>query len=379
MSPVVILEKPNVESRQSKGPTKKQPEAEVKKGRKYKANDTDLQNFTKNLQTQISSGVTLLKALELHGEHGEGDLAAVSKHLTRLLTQGSSFSEALAHFPNIFSPLYQSLIKAGEHAGKLDKMLGELSSYLEWKIGIKKTVLKATAYPLFVISLTFLVILFVLGFVFPRLSNLFQKMGTKVPTHVKILIEVGKFVSSYWYLILLGTCGLILAVYLASRSKTGKTAVSKVLLHLPLFGKVFKTLELARFMRTLSILESSGIPLVKALELTKGIITIPIMANALEKIESETVQGETFTNALYSTGIMHPMVVNLVSVGEESGKLSESLKRLADHFDREAKEKVAKALSLLEPVMILLIGIFVAVIAGSVISTLYKSIMMAGR
>ena len=376
MVPVIVL---NNEQEIKPELIKERPTSNSKNQFRYKVKDVDLMNFTKNIQTQITSGVSILRALETQTIETNTILSKVAKELIHSLTGGNSLSESLESFPNIFSPLYKNLVKAGEHSGKLDKILEEIANYLEWKIKMKKIIKKAVSYPIFIFTLTFFSLLFILGFVFPKLSVLFEKIGNELPAHARFLIKSGEFVSQYWWFILTAYFVVFLLAYLTFRYGWGKNIFFKILENLPIMGNAVRSLELSRFLKTLSILEASGIPFVKALGLTRGVLDNPKLVNAIEEIEKKILQGSNFSEALESTNIMPPMVLNLISVGEESGKMTDSLKRLAMHFDEDAKEKIAKALTILEPAMILFIGIFVALITGSVISTLYKAVILAGR
>jgi type IV pilus assembly protein PilC len=340
----------------------------------------ELTDFTKNLWTQLDAGVPLLRALEVEQDQADGTkLNPILEQTISEIKSGATFSEALDHAPKVYSKIYRNLVKAGESSGDLAKVLFSLSEFLEWTEEITKTIKKAVRYPLIVLVGVIGVLLFILGFVFPRFEELFGKMGDQLPTSAAVLLETGKFISNHALGIVAGMVFFGLGIYIFLRQGYGRELLLSFVAKVPVAGPVMKAIDLARFSRTLAVLQESGISLVQGIELAGQSVSDPNLVEEIEEVRDHLTQGEPFTRALSHSSHFPPLVVNLVSVGEESGRMDHCLARLADHFDREARERVDGAIAWLEPAITIFLGVVVGGMAAIILSSLYKAMLAVGR
>jgi type II secretory pathway component PulF len=339
-----------------------------------------LESFTRNLEIQLDAGVPLVRALEVQSQHAETPaLATLGIALLRQLHAGTSLADAIDQHPKTFHSVYRSLVRAGEHSGRLPLMLRELASFLAWREEIRKTVRRAATYPALVLVATFGLLLLIIGYVLPKFESLFTRLGDDVPAAAAFLLATGKFVSAHMTAILAGAVLTPLVVCLLLRSRTAQRHVLCAATHLPLFGKVLRAVDLARLTRTLAILAQAGIPLVHALELSRDAVADPSLGNKLDGMRGAVVGGQTLSQAALGSGVFPPIALNLITIGEESGQMAAVLERLAHGFDRRAREAVQKALAMLEPAFTLVLGVLVGGLALVVIATLYKTMMAVGR
>ncbi len=352
----------------------------VRRKRNTRISLGELNDFTKNLWTQLDAGVPLLRALEVEQDQAEGTkLQPVLEETISEIKSGATFSEALDHAPKIYSRVYRNLVKAGESSGDLAKVLFSLSEFLEWTEEITKTIKKAVRYPLIVLVGVIGVLLFILGFVFPKFEELFGKMGDQLPTSAAVLLETGKFISGHAPEIVGGMIFFGVSVYYLLRKGYGRELLLSLVSRLPVAGPVMKAIDLARFTRTLSVLQESGIPLVQGIELAAQSVSDPSLVDELEDVRDHLTQGESLTRAIGHSESFPPLVVNLISVGEESGRMDHCLSRLADHFDREARERVDAAIAWMEPAITIFLGVVVGGMAAIILSSLYKAMLAVGR
>ena len=340
----------------------------------------ELNDFTKNLWTQLDAGVPLLRALEVEQEQSEGSkLSPVLAQTIAEIKSGSTFSEALDHAPKIYSRIYRNLVKVGESSGDLAKVLFSLSEFLEWTEEISKTIKKAVRYPIIVLVGVIGVLLFILGFVFPRFEELFGKMGDQLPTSAAVLLETGKFINNHALGIVGGLVFLGFGALFFLRKGFGKEILLSLVGRFPVAGPVMKAIDLARFSRTLSVLQESGIPLVRGVELAQQSVSDPNLREEIHEVREQLTQGEPFSQALSQSKEFPPLVINLVAVGEQSGRMDHCLSRLSDHFDREARERVDGAIAWLEPAITIFLGVVVGGMAAIILSSLYKAMLAVGR
>jgi type IV pilus assembly protein PilC len=339
-----------------------------------------LEQFTRNLQTQLEAGVPLVRALEV--EANQGGHATMTKTVRSVLdelTAGAAFGEALDLHPRVFAPVYRNLVKAGEQSGRLERMLGDLADFMAWREDVRATIRKASIYPSIVIAATFGVILFILGFVFPKFEALFARLGDDLPRATRWLMAVGVFVRECWPAIVATAVGTIGATAVAARTRSGADFLFGLLARAPLFDHVLDCLDMARLTRNLAILTGAGIPLVRSLELGSEVVNSPMTKRRVQEMCAELVIGTSFVQAAAATKTFPPMALNLISVGDESGRMPDVLGRLAEHYNRAAKDAVTRALSVMEPAITLFLGAFVGGLAVTIITTLYKTMMVMGK
>ncbi|MCA8955187.1 MAG: type II secretion system F family protein [Planctomycetes bacterium] len=340
---------------------------------------SDLELFTRNIATQVEAGVPLLRALEVQAdEHGAAS-AVVAGELVVALRGGVGFSEALDEFPRVFSPIYRRLVASAEVSGSLPAVLGELADFLAWREAVKSLVRKASIYPATVIVACLLLIGFILGYVFPRFAPLFQKLGNDLPVATAFLLSTGQIVARFWVELLVGAAGTVALGVLSLRSPAGARLVRIALARVPAIGPTMWSIDLARFARNLSVTSHAGVDVVHGLELTKDAVGDRRLMRGLVRAHERILGGESLTTSLAGTRLFEPMVLNMIAVGEEAGRVPEVLERLAAHYDRKAKEAVARMLALMEPAVTVILGLVVGGLAVTILGTLYKAMAVAGR
>jgi len=320
----------------------------------------DLAIFTKQLQVMVRAGISLVSALRSQGEHAENKrLAKIALHLASALEEGRTLSSALSEHPSIFSPLYINTVLAGETSGKLEEVLASLSQALKKDYDLRSKIKGAMVYPAFVFTALVGVVTLILIYVVPSLTKLFKELGGTLPSTTRILIQSSEFIRSFWWAVLLGILGLIILLKIYKKTKTGTYLLDILKINLPIFGPLVRKIYMARFCRTTSTLVKAGLPITQILQTTKLIITNSIYRNDLEKVIKKVENGLPLASSLKETGHFPAIVHQLIYTGEESGKLEETLDTLADYFEEEVATTTSALSSLIEPILIVVIGIAV--------------------
>ncbi len=337
----------------------------------------DLIVFNQQLATMISAGVPLTACLSALIEQTE------NKKLQKVITQirgdveaGSSFSAALSKHPRVFSNLFTSMIKAGEAGGLLETVLVRLASFAEEEEEFRANVRGALTYPIILTIVMFAVITFLVAFVIPRFVGMFEDMGGTLPLPTRILMGSSKIVVSYWYIIL----GVVSAgVYLFRRwikTPSGKFTVDKLILRLPIVGSLARKVVVSRFSRTLAALDASGVPILESLEIVEETIGNTVIVNAISGVRESVRGGGTIAEPLKVSKAFPAMVIQMISIGEETGSMDKMLVKIADFYEREVGHAVKGLTTALEPIMLCLMAGVVVVIALSVLLPMYNMMGM---
>jgi type IV pilus assembly protein PilC len=332
--------------------------------------------FTRNLSTMLASGLPILSALEVisHDKDNEAMQAFIVK-LRSNISGGKTLAETFAEYPQYFSTLYSSLIKAGEKSGTLDKILLRLGNYLERSETLRKKVKKALIYPAAIISVAFIVSSIMLIFVVPKFKSLFDSFGAKLPLFTRIILNISNFMQSYWWVVVLIIFGLIWLFKRQMRtSPPFHYWVDKQLLRTPIIGPILIRAIIARFARTLSTTLESGMPITDAMRAMVDIMGNVVYSKAIAQICNDVTSGHQLNVSMTSTKLFPHMVVQMISVGEASGSLSDMLHKVADYYEEEVNYAVDNLSSLLEPLIMLLLG----VIIGSLVIAMYLPIFKLG-
>jgi len=340
----------------------------------------DLETFTRNLETQLDAGVPLVRALQVQVEHAESPATAeVASGLLQHLHGGLGLSDALDLFPHAFSAIYRSLVRAGEHSGRLPLVLRELAQFIAWREDVRKTVRKAATYPVLVLVASAGLVLLVVGYVLPKFGDLFARLGDQTPVAARVLLATGSFVAGHsWELAAVLASLLALAIGLRRNGYVRRQAY-RTAARLPVFGRVLAALDLARLTRTLAIITGAGVPIMRGLELGRDAVSDPRSLTKLADLSRAVEGGQTLGQAAAACDLFPPLALNLLAVGEESGQMPAMLDRLAATFDRSVRDAVQRALSLLEPAFTLFLGVVVGGLALVVITTLYKTMLVLGK
>jgi general secretion pathway protein F len=323
----------------------------------------DVANTTRQLATLLSSGLPLLDALSALVEQEESPgLQAALSSVRDSVREGASLADALKANPRAFSQLYVNMVSAGEVSGTLDITLDRLADFLEEQVRFRGRFAAALAYPALMTVIGFGVLFFLFTFVMPRVVGMFEDMKQQLPFITLALLGIVNFLSAFWWLVLLvlGGAGYYLKRY--SGTPAGREALDSRLLKLPVFGSLVRMIAVSRFTRTLGTLLQSGVPALTALDIVKNVIGNTVLAEAVRKARENVREGESIAEPLRRSGLFPPFVVQMVSVGEKSGELEKMLLKISDSFDRIVETRITALMSLLEPVIILVMGVIVGFI-----------------
>ena len=328
--------------------------------------DKDLAIYTRQFSTMIDAGLPLVQCLTILSEQSESkSLRVVTSKSARDVESGSSLADALKRHPKVFDELYVNMVEVGETGGILDVVLQRLSGYIEKAAALKRKVKTAMIYPATIVSVAILVVIFMLTFVIPTFAKMFEGLGADLPLPTQIVIGLSNFVRRFVLLIIAAMVGIVLAIRYYYKTENGKTMIDTLLLKIPVVGMLIRKVAVARFTRTLGTLVSSGVPILEALRITARTAGNKIVEKAVMMTRANVTAGKTLAEPLKTSGVFPPMVVHMISVGEQTGALDAMLNKIADFYEDEVDTAVAGLTSLLEPVMIVFLGV---VIGGLVIA-----------
>jgi len=320
----------------------------------------DLANATRQLATLLSSGLPLMEALSVLVEQEESKaLKGALSSVRDSVREGASLADALKANPKAFSQLYINMVSAGEASGTLEITLDRLSDFLDEQVRFRGKILAALAYPAFMTIIGIGMLFFIFSFVMPRVVGMFEDMKQQLPFITIMLLTTVRFVSSYWWAILIA---LGAAVYYAKKhinTPAGREMLDARLLRLPVFGGLIRMIAVSRFTRTLGTLLQSGVPALTALDIVKSVVGNSVLANAVQKARENVREGEPIADPLRRSGLFPPVVVQMVAVGEKSGELEKMLLKISDSFDRTVETRITGLMALMEPVIILAMGLVI--------------------
>ncbi len=328
----------------------------------------DVAVFSRQFATMINSGLSLLRALYILAEQTENKALADTVNQVRIdVEKGSSLSAALAKHPKAFNRLYVSMVKAGEIGGVLDSVLVRLADTIEKQVELRRKVKSAMTYPAVVAVLVFLIVTAMMLFIIPMFKGLYTELGGELPLPTKILIGISSTCKKFWYVIILSEVGAVVGFRRWMNSDEGRKRWDALKLHVPVFGGLVRKTALARFARTLGALVRSGVPILESLDIVAETSGNHVVAVAVRDAQIGVKQGEGLASRLEQHDVFPPMVVQMMSVGEETGAIDEMLDKIADFYDQEVEATVAALTSLIEPLLIVVMGIAV----GSMVIALY--------
>ena len=346
-------------------------------GRGGRVTDKDITLFTRQLATMMKAGVPLLQAFDIVGK-GAGN-PAVGKLLQSVKTEvetGSSLAAAFRKYPLYFDALFCNLVQAGEQAGILESLLDRLATYKEKILAIKSKIKSALFYPIAVIVVAFIITSIIMIFVIPAFKQVFTSFGADLPAPTLFVIAVSDAFVKYWYLIFGVTFGGIYAFFYAwKRSVPVQIFMDRLMLRIPVFGPLIRKSTIARWTRTLATMFAAGVPLVEALDSVGGASGNHVYMMATKQIQSEVSTGTSLTVAMQNAGVFPTMVIQMCMIGEETGALDSMLSKVADFFEDEVDDAVEALSSLMEPMIMVVLG---TLIGGMVIS-MYLPIFKLGQ
>jgi type II secretion system protein F len=333
----------------------------------------DVMMFTLNLHALLQAGLPVDKALSLLINVAEKEkFKEVVSAILKNVQSGNSLSEALAKYPKIFPKLYINMVKAGESGGVLPLVLERLGSFLENSQDLKDYIKSAMVYPLFLVFVGGISIIIMLAFVVPKFAIIFSDLGQAMPFSTQLLLSISHGLRDYWWLII-AVIGTI--IYLSKKyvqTPEGRLKTDRMKVNSPVIGTLVKSVEAARFTRTLGTLINSGVPILQALRLVQEIITNQMIAGALEAVYHRVKEGDSLSGPLLAADVFPPLAVQMIAVGEETGKLDVMLLRVAENYEKTVRNMIKRFVNLLEPVMILGMGLMVGFIVISMLLAVFS-------
>ena len=317
-----------------------------------------LTQFTRQLSTLIDAGLPILRSLRILEEQQKpGPLRVAIRLVAEDVEGGATLSEALARHPKTFDRLFINMVRAGELGGVLDIILQRLAEFMEKAQALKRKIVGAMIYPAAVITFSVLIVVGIMIVVVPSFQKIFIDMEGELPGVTKALISVSAWVvAGGWIVILVSPIAIILILRLIRISETGRFYLDSTKLHVPIMGQIVGKTAIARFTRTLGTLLAAGVPILEALDITRLTAGNEVFARAMLKVHDGIREGENFAEPLRQARVVQPMVVNMIDVGEETGELDKMLMKVADNYDEEVDTLVSSLVSLLEPVMVIVLG-----------------------
>jgi len=341
-----------------------------------KVTEKDISLFTRQLATMMKSGVPLLQAFDIVGRgHANPAVAKLLLDIKSDVETGSSLSQAFRKYPLYFDALYCNLVAAGEQAGILDTLLERLATYKEKIIAIKSKIKSALFYPISIIVVAFVITAVIMIFVIPAFKDVFKNFGADLPAPTLLVIAISDFFVTYWWAIFGIIFGGFFAFFEAwKRSEKVQMAMDRFLLRLPIFGDIIRKAVIARWSRTLSTMFAVGVPLVESLDSVGGAAGNYVYKAATKQIQGEVSTGTSLTNAMTNVNLFPNMVTQMVAIGEESGALDSMLSKVADFFEQEVDDAVEAMSSLMEPIIMVVLGTLI----GGMVVAMYLPIFKLG-
>jgi len=333
----------------------------------------DLLIFTHEMSTLLGAGMPLDRSLSILTDLSERpEMKRIVADVLQSVQRGKSLAEALAQHPKVFPPIYINMVKAGEIGGVLDHVLARLTEYLERANELRDEVRSAMVYPLILLFTAFISVTILLTYVLPKFGSIFAQAGHSLPFTARMLLGLSDAMRSYWWIgvivIGLGTVGMVHFL----RTPGGRLKWDNVKLRLFLLGDLTRKVAVARFARTLGTLLRSGVPMLQALEIVRDVVGNLVLAGAIDQVKVGVRGGSGVSGPLNQTGVFPALALQMISVGEETGKLDDMLIQVAEYFDKEVRQQVKRMTSLLEPALLLVGGVVVAFVVLSMFSAIFS-------
>lgn len=353
--------------------------SKISKARKSTKSITekDIALFTRQLATMLKSGVPLLQAFDIVGKgHNNPSVARMLMDIKTDVETGSSLETAFRKFPLYFDDLYCNLIGAGEAAGILDNLLDKIATYKEKMLAIKAKIKSALFYPVSIIVIAFVITAVIMIFVIPAFKELFSSFGADLPAPTLAVMAISDwFVSWWWAIFTVIGGGLYTFFYFWKRNKKMQRTMDIIMLKLPLFGELIRKATIARWTRTLATMFAAGVPLVESLDSVAGAAGNAVYFEATKKIQRDVSQGTSLMSSMQDSGVFPSMVLQMVAIGEESGSIDSMLNKIADFFEAEVDDAVEALSSLMEPIIMVVLGVLI----GGMVVAMYLPIFKMGQ
>ncbi|HEY3331460.1 MAG TPA: type II secretion system F family protein [Capsulimonadaceae bacterium] len=329
--------------------------------------------FSRQFATMINAGINIIKCLDiLENQTRDETLKTTIGAVRRDVKEGMTLCDAMSKHPNVFSKLYTNMIRAAEIGGILDSILDRLAGFLEKELEIKQKVKSALMYPIIVLIFAFLVVVALFVVVLPKFKEIFDSMNVEMPPTTQFLFDASDWTLKYWYVVVIIATSATIAVKQYARTEKGHYNIDKLKLKVPIAGDLVLKMGISRFARTFGTLLSSGVPMMRSLEIIGETSGNMVIAEAINKARTSIREGQKISAPLAQSGLFPPMVTHMIDVGEETGLLSEMLVKVSDFYDQEVDAMIKGLTSLIEPMLIVFMGVVVGFIAISVMSPIFK-------
>jgi type IV pilus assembly protein PilC len=328
---------------------------------------SDLAIFARQFSTMLDAGVSLIRCLDvLQAQTNNARLRKILMDLSARVESGESLSRSMARHPKAFSQLIIGLIRAGEVGGVLEESLQRIAGFLEKDVELRRKIRSALTYPVIVLLAAIGIVIFLVSWLVPQFAQLFKELGIKeMPAPTQFLIDLSALFTQRWYVVIIAVVAILIAYKLFVSTRVGRRVADRVKLRVPVFGPLHHKIVMARFSRTMGTLLASGVPILQAMETVAGVVGNSVVSDAVIESRARIREGEKIADPLQRSKMFPPMVVHMVSVGEESGSLDHMLNKIADFYENEVEMTIASLTAAIEPVMIVLLGFIVGFIVIS--------------
>jgi len=328
----------------------------------------ELSEVTRQLATLVHSGIQVIDAIGAISEQLENPLfKKILAEVKRNVNEGSTLANALKKHPKVFSDLYVNMVAAGESSGTLDVVFERLAEVTESSVRLRSKLTSALVYPIIMLCLSFFIVMMMMIFVIPKMTELLLQMGKDLPTVTKILIAVSELVRNWWPLLFAFAIGGVWFFNRWRRLDAGQPTWDRWTLRFPVFGKLLREMGVARFSRTLSTLLAAGVPILNALTIVQNVIGNMVLSKVVGDAREAVKEGQPIAEALKRSKEFPPMVVHMIAIGERSGQLEQMLTNVANSYELQAEQKVSRLTAILEPLMIVMMGLIVGFMVISII------------
>ncbi|MCH7946356.1 MAG: type II secretion system F family protein [candidate division Zixibacteria bacterium] len=346
--------------------TRKAPDINIKFGTGISR--LDISRFTRQFATMIGAGLPMVQCLEIMASQTDSvELGKVITQVKEGVQGGATLADALARHPKVFDPLYSNMVQAGEVGGALDVILMRLAAYREKSDQLIRKVKGAMVYPSVIVVVAAGVTVGMLTFIVPVFAKMFGGLNAELPMPTQYVLAISHFLQDYFLYLIVGSIGSVVGLLWWKKTPTGALLFDKFMLMTPIFGNLIRKSAVARFTRTLGTLLSSGVSIIEAMEITAKTAGNVVIANAINKSVLSIAEGDTITGPLKESGVFPPMVTQMIAVGEKTGGLDDMLSKIADFYDEEVDEAVTALTSIIEPIII----VFMGIVIGGILIAMY--------
>lgn len=329
--------------------------------------------FSRQLATMINAGISIVRCLDILGNQlKDPTLKPIVAQTMRDVKNGISLTDALAKHGNVFSKLYVNMVRAAELSGTLDEILDRLAGFLEYEMEVRTKIKSAMMYPIIVLIFSGLMVFTLMTFVLPKFKEIFDSMNVEMPIYTRLLFDASGLFKQFWYVPLIVIIGTVVFVKQTGNTKRGRYQIDNLKLRVPIVGEIIKKMAISRFSRTFGTLVSSGVPMMRALEIVGETAGNAVIAKGVQTARESVREGQKISSPLEATGLFPTMVTHMIDVGEETGRLSDMLVKVSEFYEKEVDAAVKGLTSLIEPLLIVFMGVVVGFIAISVMGPIFK-------